>query len=112
MRTRCLRRTTSTRYDAYTRGDLVNTPAPWRIAFDAANNHQVQGIGNLLLGMNAHINRDLPFVLYRMGLFNSDGTSRKAHHDKVNSVLYSAYDQAIAEGARRFDPSLSADSGE
>src|SRR4051812_3141197 len=99
-------------YDAYTRGDLVNTPAPWRIAFDAANNHQVQGIGNLLLGMTPHITRALPFVLYRMGLFNSDGTSRKADHDKVNSVLYSAYDQAIAEGARRFDPSLSADSGE
>jgi hypothetical protein len=56
--------------------------------------------------MNAHINRDLPFVLYRMGLFNSDGTSRKPDHDKVNSVLYDAYGDAAVDSARRFDPSL------
>jgi Family of unknown function (DUF5995) len=94
-------------FDSYAKGDLANTPGAWQVAFDAANNHQVQGIGNLMLGMNAHINRDLPFVLYRMGLFNSDGSSRKSDHDKVNSVLYTAYDAAIAEGARRYDSSLS-----
>jgi hypothetical protein len=98
-------------YDAWSKGDRVNTPMPWQIALDAAQGHQVSGLGNLLLGMNAHINRDLPFVLYRMGLFNSDGSTRKPDHDKVNSVLYDAYDQAIGEGARRFDSSLSQDSG-
>lgn len=98
-------------FDSFAKGDLANTPVAWQIAFSAANGHQVQGIGNLLLGMNAHINRDLPFVLYSMGLVNPDGTSRKPDHDKVNSVLYDAYDQAIAEGARRFDPSLSAYTG-
>lgn len=98
-------------YDSYAKGDLAHTPVPWQIAFSAANAHQVTGLGNLLLGMNAHINRDLPFVLYRMGLFNSDGTTRKPDHDKVNDVLYSAYDQAIAEGARRYDSSLSSYSG-
>ena len=98
-------------FDAWSKGDRANTPMAWQIALDAAQNHQVQGLGDLLLGMNAHINRDLPWVLYRMGLFNSDGSSRKVDHDKVNSVLYSAYDQAIAEGARRFDSSLSQYSG-
>jgi len=56
--------------------------------------------------MNAHINRDLPFVLYRMGLFNADGTSRKSDHDLVNSVLFDAYDDAAVDSARRFDPSM------
>ena len=93
-------------YDAYSNGDRANTPGAWQIAFDAARDKSVQGTGDLLLGMNAHINRDLPFVLYRMGLFNSDGTSRKPDHDKVNSVLFSAYEDAAIDGARRFDPSV------
>jgi len=98
-------------FDAYSTGDLLHTPVAWQIAFDAARTHQVQGIGNLLLGMNAHINRDLPYVLVSIGLVAPDGSSRKPDHDQVNNVLYDAYDPAIAEGARRFDPSLSSDSG-
>jgi hypothetical protein len=95
-------------FDAYKRTDPLHTPLAWQIAFDAAKNHEVQGIGNLLLGMNAHINRDLPFVLYSIGLTDRrTGASRKPDHDRVNQVLYQAYDPAIAEGARRFDPSLS-----
>ena len=93
-------------YDNYSQGNLAAVPNAWKIAFDAARDKSVQGTGDLLLGMNAHINRDLPFVLYRMGLFNSDGTSRKTDHDKVNSVLYDAYDQAAIDGSRRFDPSV------
>jgi hypothetical protein len=76
------------------------------VAFSAAKDRSVQGMGDVLLGMNAHINRDLPFVLYRMGLFNSDGSSRKSDHDKVNSVLFQAYDDAAVDSARRFDPSM------
>jgi hypothetical protein len=94
-------------FDAHARGDLLRTPAAWQTALDAAGARQVQGIGNLLLGMNAHINRDLPFVLYSIGLVAPDGSSRKPDHDRVNRVLYDAYDRAIAEGARRFDPALS-----
>jgi hypothetical protein len=94
-------------FDAFNRGDVVNTPGAWSVAFQAAKDHQVQGIGNLLLGMNAHINRDLPFVLYSIGLTAPDGTSRKPDHDRINTVLYQAYDPAIAAGARRFDPALS-----
>jgi Family of unknown function (DUF5995) len=92
--------------DAYSNGNLASTPVAWQIAFNAAKDKSVQGTGDLMLGMNAHINRDLPFVLYRMGLFNSDGSSRKPDHDKVNSVLYSAYNDAAVDGSRRFDPSV------
>jgi hypothetical protein len=91
-------------FDAYAKGDLAHTPGAWQIAFDAAKNREVQGMGNLLLGMNAHINRDLPYVLYAIGLVAPDGSSRKPDHDKVNQVLYDAYPIAMEEGARRFDP--------
>ena len=93
-------------FDAYARGDLVNTPGAWQVAFGAAQDKSMQGLGDVLLGMNAHINNDLPFVLYRMGLFNSDGTTRKPDHDKVNSVLFDAYNDAAVDSARRFDPSM------
>ena len=48
--------------DAYHsgRGDV---PLAWKITFDAAQNRSVSGSGNLALGINAHIQRDLPFVL-------------------------------------------------
>ena len=99
-------------YDAYNKGDVLHTPGAWQVAFDAARDESVQGIGNLLLGMNAHINRDLPYVLYSIGLTAPDGSSRKPDHDEINSVLYEAYDPAITEGARRFDSALYADTGE
>lgn len=97
-------------YDAWAKGS-PNTPTAWKIALDAAKNKQVTGLGNLLLGMNAHINRDLPFVLYSIGLVAPDGTSRKADHDRINQVLYQAYAEAIDEAGRRFDPSLQGQSG-
>jgi hypothetical protein len=93
-------------FDSYKAGNLAATPGAWQVAFDAAKAKSVQGLGDVLLGMNAHINNDLPFVLYRMGLFNSDGTSRKLDHDKVNSVLFDAYEDAAIDSARRFDPSM------
>jgi hypothetical protein len=94
-------------FDAYKNGDVLHTPGAWQVAFDAARDKSVQGIGNLMLGMNAHINRDLPFVLYSIGLTAPNGSSRKPDHDEINNVLYEAYEPAIAEGARRFDSSLS-----
>ena len=93
-------------FDNFKSGNLAAVPQAWQIAFDAAKNKQEQALGDTLLGMNAHINRDLPFVLYRMGLFNSDGSSRKPDHDKVNEVLYGAYNDAAVETGRRFDPSM------
>ena len=44
-------------------GGPPSAPA-WRSAFDAARDRAVSANGNLLLGINAHVQRDLPFVLY------------------------------------------------
>jgi hypothetical protein len=91
-------------YDAYHSGDLAHTPAAWRIAFDAARDHAVSAGGNVYLGMSAHINRDLPYVLAAIGLVKPDGSSRKTDHDKVNQFLNRVADDVFPEMARRFDP--------
>ena len=62
-------------------------PKAWLTAFDAARTGAVTGTGDLLLGMNAHINRDLPYVLASVGLVAPDGSSRKVDFDKVEEFL-------------------------
>lgn len=64
-------------------------PDAWRIAFEAADNEEVTATGNLLLGVNAHVVRDLPFVLSRLGLGD------KHDHDRVNDILRTAYAPAV-----------------
>jgi Family of unknown function (DUF5995) len=93
-------------YDAWKDGQTANVPVAWRIAFDAARNRAVSANGDLLLGINAHVQRDLPFVLYSIGLVASDGASRKPDHDRVNQILNRVTDDLIAEIARRFDPTI------
>jgi hypothetical protein len=91
-------------YDAYHRGDMARVPKAWRIALDAARDRKVSAQGNVYLGMSAHINRDLPYVLEAIGLVKPDGTSRKADHDKVNTFLNRVADDVFPEIGRRFDP--------
>jgi len=85
-------------------GNRASVPQSWLIAFDAATNKQVTGSADLLLGMNAHINRDLPYVMAASGLVAPDGTSRKADFDAAEAWLYDATAPLLAELAARFDP--------
>ena len=87
-------------------GNRAAVPQSWLIAFDAAQNKQVSGSGDLLLGMNAHINRDLPYVMEASGLVAPDGSSRKPDYDAVEAWLYDATAPLIAEFAQRFDPTV------
>lgn len=93
-------------YDHYVAGERDRVPEAWRIAFDAARDRAVSGSGNILLGMNAHVNRDLPYVLASLGLTFPDGSSRKPDHDKVNDFLWRVIRPGLDEAARRFDPSI------
>lgn len=93
-------------YDNWAAGRVDLVPPAWRIAFDAGRDGSVKGIGNLLLSMNAHVNRDFPFVLYRAGLVQEDGASRKADHDAGNARLRALYKPMLAELTARFDPSI------
>jgi hypothetical protein len=93
-------------FDNYKAGLRSSVPLAWQVALDAARDRAVSGTGDLLLGINAHVQRDLPYVLESIGLVKPDGSSRKPDHDKVNQILYAAYAPAITEGAQRFDPSI------
>ncbi len=93
-------------YDNYMAGRTALVPPAWRIAYDAGRDGTVKGIGNLLLSMNAHVNRDFPFVLYESGLVDADGNSRKGEHDNGNARLRALYRPMIDELTARFDPSI------
>ncbi len=93
-------------WDAYRAGDVGATPPAWRVAFDAADGRKVSGLGNLLLGMSAHVNRDLPLVLADIGLVKPDGSSRKPDHDKVNEFLNLVMEPLLDEAAARFDATV------
>jgi hypothetical protein len=93
-------------YDNWHAGRTAAVPRAWSIAFQAARDRAVAGGGNLLLGMNAHVQRDLPFALAAIGLVAPDGTSRKPDHDKVDQILNGVMGPLIAEEARRFDPTI------
>lgn len=88
-------------YDQRTAGEEI--PEAWRIAFDAAESDDVTAIGDLLLGMNAHINRDLPFTLAAVGLVPEGGGSHKLDHDRVNFFLQRVADPLQEELGRRYD---------
>jgi Family of unknown function (DUF5995) len=93
-------------YDAWAAGQIGQVPPAWRIAFDAAARHAVSASGDLLLGINAHVQRDLPIVLYSIGLVAPDGSSRKPDHDRVDEILNHVFEPILAEIARRFDPTI------
>jgi hypothetical protein len=93
-------------YDNWKSGNRSQVPESWLIALDAAKNKTVTGAGDLLLGMNAHINRDLAFVLAGTGLIHPDGSSSKADYDAVEAWLFDAVAPLMAEFAARFDPTI------
>jgi hypothetical protein len=94
-------------YDAWHAGATSAVPPAWRVALDAADDRAVDASTNVLLGISAHINRDLPFVLWEIGLVKPDGSTRKTDHDKVNDFL--ARVLFYSEAKARFDPTLPED---
>ena len=78
----------------------------WRIALETARSGQVNAAQDMLLGINAHVQNDMPFVVAALGLTRRDGRSRKPDHDVVNDVLDAAYQRVIDAVRRRFDPVL------
>lgn len=81
-------------------------PEAWRLAFEAADKRQLAGIGDMLVGMNAHISRDLPYALAKAGLRTPGGKSGEPDYDLVNTLLGKVQGPMLFEAARRFDPTI------
>jgi hypothetical protein len=95
-------------FDAWRNGHDGEVPAAWRLAFEAGERGVVSGIGDLMLGMNAHISRDLPFALAASGLQGTNGQSTLPDFNAVNALLNQTAGPMIDEQARRYDPSVKA----
>ena len=81
-------------------------PEAWRVAFETAESGEVFGAQDMLLGINAHVQNDMPFVLARLSLRDRHGTSRKPDHDLTNEVLSAAYEDVVAAVGERYDPNM------
>ena len=88
--------------------DRAGRPVPeaWQIAFDAADSDGANAGQDMLLGINAHVQRDMPYVVAALGVRRPSGASRKPDHDRANDVLNSAYERIVREVGERYDPLL------
>jgi hypothetical protein len=87
-------------FDAYQAGRP--TDAAWRIAFDAARHGRTTGIGDMLLGMNAHISNDLPFAVVAAGI----SPRARTDFDAVNDLLGEVQEPMVREESRKLDPTV------
>ena len=81
----------------------TRSPKAWQIAFDTAARNDTGAVQDMLLGINAHVQNDMPFVLAHLGLRDRDGTSRKPDHDVANGALNRGYEEVVEEVRLRFD---------
>jgi hypothetical protein len=72
--------------------DAVSVPSPWRVAFAAAHEVDLPPLRHVLLGMNAHINYDLPQAI--IAVMSPDDfddpevvARREDDHRRVDDVL-------------------------
>ncbi|TMK38223.1 MAG: hypothetical protein E6G56_15465 [Actinobacteria bacterium] len=87
--------------DAWKSGQAV--PGAWRVAFQTAASGDANAAQDMLLGINAHVQRDMPYVMATLGLHRPDGSSRKADHDRVNQLLDDAYGPVVRAVAANYD---------
>jgi hypothetical protein len=85
---------------AWRNGHRRQVPGAWRLAFRAARGKQVSTLGDVMLGINAHINRDLAYIYFRLGVKNHDD------HLHVNTVLTRVQPIAYPEIIAKLDPSF------
>lgn len=92
---------------AWERGQVEKVPPAWQIAFETAEEGEVLGAQDMLLGINAHVQNDMPFVLAQLGLRDRDGASRKPDHDFVNGNLSVGYEPVVTAVGSRYDEAMS-----
>jgi len=93
--------------DAWDRGDQGGVPKAWRIAFQANTDRTSTVLQDLILGVNAHVNHDLPLALFEVGI-EPDREMRHADHTAVNEVLRAATDKLQESVEARYAPVLRA----
>ena len=92
---------------AWDAGRLAAVPKAWRLCFEAARGGNTLVLQDMLLGVNAHVNNDLPLALDRISI-DPDRDRRRRDHVAVNAVLAAVTDRATARLAALYAPGLTA----
>jgi hypothetical protein len=93
--------------EAYEAGRTPEVPKAWRSCFDAARGGSGLVLQDLLLGVNAHVNNDLPLALTRISI-DPGREQRRRDHDAVNAVLASVMQRATERLAALYAPGFTA----
>jgi hypothetical protein len=93
-------------FDNWQANRVDDVPAAWQMAFATSDRQQSSAALDLILGMNAHISRDLAYIV--AASVASDPNLREQTKDylRVNDVIASVKSPMLANAADRFDPSL------
>lgn len=97
--------------DSWRAGDRSAVPQAWQMAFSAAQHQRVSTLGDMLLGMNAHISRDLPFALASIGLTEPGGVDADPDVVAVNGDIFRSETPMMAQIKKWFSPDLSPPAG-
>lgn len=96
-------------FDALARFERGEDPPPaWAYAFEIAARKRAFLLQDILLGMNAHINNDLPLVVAEILRAEGDEQSvfrtvrRRFDHDQINRVLHDIIPAVQDEIARHY----------
>jgi hypothetical protein len=93
--------------EEYDAGRPGNVPKAWRLCFDAARHGHGLVLQDMFLGVNAHVNNDLPAALASVTI-DPDRQARYADHAAVNAVLGAVTERATARLAELYAPGLTA----
>jgi hypothetical protein len=91
--------------EAYETGSLQRMPKAWRLCFDAASARTGLVLTDMLLGVNAHVNHDLPYALNGISI-DPDRRKRYRDHSAVNAVLGSVVERATQRIAALYAPGI------
>jgi hypothetical protein len=69
------------------RHDDAHVPGCWQATFDVAGDAELMIVQHLLLGINAHVNHDLPQVVVALAPAGADLSEMRADFDAVNDIL-------------------------
>jgi hypothetical protein len=95
-----LYRTALEDYDA---GRRAAVPKAWRLCFDTARRADGLVLQDMLLGINAHVNNDLPLALRTVSI-DPDREARYRDHAAVNAVLGGVTERATQRLAGLYAP--------
>jgi hypothetical protein len=75
-------------------------PGCWRAAADVASDRRLLIAQHLLLGINAHINHDLPLVVVGLADETGDLAALRPGFDAINDILAETYPELVRDVGR------------